>query len=333
MRCSSPSPRRGFTLIELLVVIAIIAILVGLLLPAVQKVREAAARATCQNNLKQLALGCMNYESARGTLPPGDSPGGSRGTWQVAVLPYVEQQALFDLYQGYNDSTGPAYNAAANLPVVQTTMKGFTCPSDPQAGKNPVGTTLITKHNYLVNFGNTVRRQFNPAYPAGCTGGSTVGAGGCVTFGGAPFQLNDASGGGPAQRPVKLLDIKDGTSGTLMAAEGLQGGPGDLRGMTWWGPAAAFHTYNVPNSSAADRLQSGACASQPELNLPCVPDLMTPTSAGGDNQLAARSRHTGGVNAARCDGSVKFYTNAISLQTWRGLGTANGGEVPGADAD
>ncbi|MBA4062927.1 MAG: prepilin-type cleavage/methylation domain-containing protein [Isosphaera sp.] len=321
------NPRRGFTLIELLVVIAIIAVLVGLLLPAVQKVREASARTTCQNNLKQVALGCMNYESTRGTLPPGDSHFGAFGTWQVAVLPYLEQQSLFNLYQSYNNNAGANYGSAANLPVVQQTLKPLTCPSDPQAGKTPHGGNMITKHNYLVNFGNTVRRQFRPTYPSGCTGGTTTGGtGGCVAFGGAPFRLNGTTGADNVQNPVKLADILDGTSGTLLAAEGLQGSTGDLRGMTWWGPAAAFHTYNVPNSSSADRLQEG-CVSRPELNLPCVPDT------NGDNQLAARSRHTNGVNAARCDGSVKFYTNAVSVQTWRALGTTVGGEVPGADAD
>jgi prepilin-type N-terminal cleavage/methylation domain-containing protein/prepilin-type processing-associated H-X9-DG protein len=318
--------RRGFTLIELLVVIAIIAILIGLLLPAVQKVREAAARSTCQNNLKQLGLGCMNFESTYGNLPPGDSNVGAFGTWQVVILPFVEQDNLFRLYQNYNQSAGSTvinYANAANLPVVRTTMKGFTCPSDPGAGRNPFGSNLITKHNYLVNWGNTVRRQFNSSYPVGCTGGSTVGnAQGCVTFGDAPFRLNSPNGTTNIQNPIRLLGITDGTSNTLMAAEGLQGGAGDTRGLTWWGPGAAFHTYNVPNSSAADRIQAGGgCVNQPLQNLPCVTDTL------GDNQLAARSGHSGGVNSVLCDGSVRFFTNSISLQAWRSYGTSSGGEV------
>jgi prepilin-type N-terminal cleavage/methylation domain-containing protein len=318
--------RHGFTLIELLVVIAIIAILIGLLLPAVQKVREAAARMSCSNNLKQIGLGVMNYESTYGYFVPGDSRFGAYGTWQVAILPYVEQDNIFRLYSNYNDTLNNGtnnYGSTANLPVVQQTIKMFVCPSDSMAGQNPFGTNLITKHNYLVNFGNTVRRQFNSAYPTGCTGGSTVGnTAGCVTFGGAPFKLNAPNGTTNVQQFGRISEITDGTSNTLMASEGLQGGAGDTRGMTWWGPGAAFHTYNTPNSSAADRIQTGGgCLNQPIMNRPCVID------SAGDNQLAARSGHSGGVNAVNCDGSVRFYTNSVSVQAWRSLGTTTGGEV------
>jgi prepilin-type N-terminal cleavage/methylation domain-containing protein/prepilin-type processing-associated H-X9-DG protein len=318
--------RIGFTLIELLVVIAIIAILIGLLLPAVQKVREAAARMSCSNNLKQIGLGVMNYESTYGYFTPGDSRLGAYGTWQVAILPYVEQDNIFKLYSNYNDILNNGtnnYASTANLPVVQQTIKMFTCPSDSMAGQNPFGTNRITKHNYLINFGNTVRRQFNAAYPVGCTGGTTIGnTAGCVTYGGAPFRLNAPNGTTNTQQFVRITEITDGTSNTLMASEGLQGGLNDTRGMTWWGPGAAFHTYNVPNSSAADRIQTGGgCLNQPTMNRPCVIDT------AGDNQLAARSGHSGGVNAAMCDGSVRFYTNSITVQTWRSLGTTVGGEV------
>jgi len=316
--------RPGFTLIELLVVIAIIAILIGLLLPAVQKVREAAARAQCQNNLKQIGLACMNYESGYGYLPPSDSRLGAFGTWQVVVLPQMEQDNLFRLYLNYNETAGTAvsYSNTLNLPVTTKTMKTFTCPSDSLAGQFPFGSSLISKHNYAVNFGNTVRRQFNAAYPVGCSGGSTVGNNGCVTFGDAPFRLNLPNGTTVNQPRVTLNAIGDGTSNTLLASEILQGGSTtDPRGMTWWGPGSAFHTFNVPNSSAADRLQNGVgCASILPLR-PCILD------SAGDNQLAARSGHTSGVNAVNCDGSVRFFTNSISLQAWRSYGTSQGGEV------
>src|SRR5436190_5728089 len=104
-----PRGRQGYTLIELLVVIAIIAILIGLLLPAVQKVREAAGRSKCQNNLKQIAEGVHNYESANGQLIPGVGKGGCCwGTWQVAILPYIEQKGLYDIWVNFggNDTTG-----------------------------------------------------------------------------------------------------------------------------------------------------------------------------------------------------------------------------------
>lgn len=316
--------RSAFTLIELLVVIAIIAILIGLLLPAVQKVREAAARAQCQNNLKQIGLAAMNYESAYNYLPPSDSQSGAYGTWQVIILPQMEQENLFRLYLNYNQTagTGVTYSNTLNLPVTTNVMKIFTCPSDSLAGQNPFGTAKISKHNYVVNFGNTVRRQFNGTYPVGCAGGTTVGNAGCVSFGEAPFKLNSPNGTTVVQPRVTLVSISDGTSNTLLASELLQGGSTtDPRGMTWWGPGSAFHTYNVPNSSAADRLQTGVgCASILPLR-PCIID------STGDNQLAARSGHTSGVNAVNCDGSVRFFTNNISVQAWRSLGTSQGGEV------
>jgi prepilin-type N-terminal cleavage/methylation domain-containing protein/prepilin-type processing-associated H-X9-DG protein len=338
--------RAGFTLIELLVVIAIIAILIGLLLPAVQKVREAAARLKCQNNLKQISVANMNYESTYGTFLPGISRSGCCwGTWQVPILPFIEQEPLFKLYvgfggQGYSApmSAVPRYNAGSNATVSGTRIATFTCPSD-----TPGAVGSITLQNYVLNAGNTSFYQIE--IPIGCTGGSVTSTT-CTTFGGAPFgwyaDSATASAGGDSSpvdytngdpatgklgRPRKVGEITDGTSNTLMASEvnqGNQGSGADYRGFSWWGGAAGFTAYSLPNSTDQDVLTGAGCNSTPP-NAPCT----TTSTATRPRMQVARSRHTGGVNVALCDGSVRFAQNGINVATWRALSTASGGDLLG----
>ena len=343
-----PRLRRGFTLIELLVVIAIIAILIGLLLPAVQKVREAAARTKCQNNMKQIALANMNYESAYGTFLPGVSRTGCCwGTWMIPVMPFMEQDNLYKFYINFggNDSTGPRYAASPNSKTSTTRLTSFQCPSD--TPHNWAGGSF-TMHNYVLNAGNSNFYQVNT--PVGCTNGSPTGANGCVTFGGSPFGWyedpatlaagGDASppnytSGNPAQglsgKPRRISQITDGTSNTLCVSEVIQApsGGNDIRGFTWWGGAAGFVTYQTPNNSAAtDVMTGGTCGNQPSTPpFPCT----TNSTATLPRMQLVRSRHTAGVNAALCDGSVRFISNGISLTTWRALGSSQGGEVLGSD--
>jgi len=340
--------RRGFTLIELLVVIAIIPILIGLLLPAVQKVREAAARSTCQNNMKQIALANMNYESAYGTFLPGVGQNGCCwGTWMIPILPYMEQENLFRNYTNFGglDYSGGRYGAdtgtgspSGNNFVASTKLKTFLCPSD---------TVQIwgtrTKHNYVLNAGNTTFFQTN--LPLNCTGGTTTGSsGGCVSFGGAPFgwyensdQSGDSTvpynGGAPPAgpdknagkmgRPRKVTDITDGSSNTLAVSELLAGRGDDLRGFTWWGGGAGFTTFSVPNTTEDDVITGGICVPTTNPRMPCT-DVSTMTRA---RLLSARSLHTGGVNTSLCDGSVRFVRDSISVQIWRAAGTSQGGET------
>jgi len=339
-------PRSAFTLIELLVVIAIIAILIGLLLPAVQKVREAAARMTCSNNLKQISLANMNYESAYGTMLPGVGKAGCCwGTWMMPVLPYMEQDNIFRGYTNFggNDSTGLRYAAGTNTIASTARLKTFTCPSDTPT--TFAGGTL-TMHNYVLNAGNSNFYQVNT--PVGCTGGDTIGTNGCVVFGGAPFgwysdpaalaaggdaSPPDYTAGNPALgqmgKPRTIVSISDGTSNTLCASEVIQAPSkgDDIRGFTWWGGGAGFTTYQTPNnSSATDVMTGGGCGTQP--SSPPFPCTTTSTTTLPRMQLV-RSRHTGGVNAAMCDGSVRFVANSVDIAAWRSAGSAQGGEVIG----
>lgn len=298
--------REGFTLIELLVVIAIIAILIGLLLPAVQKVREAAARMECQNNLKQLGIGMHAYHDANKGLPPRMGPSGCCwGTWVVLILPFIEQN---NLYKGYvnwggSDATGPRYGAGVNVQVCNKRLSVLTCPVD----KTNEPFSGLTNNNYAVNLGNT-----SAAQQATLNG---------VVFGGAPF--NTAKVNSP-RKGVFIPQIIDGASNTMMVGEVLQGQNSDLRGFIWWGDAAGYSTYLPPNSTAPDVIYTtGYCNNQPTKNLPCtgVPTATNPS------MFASRSRHQGGVQTCLCDGSVRFISDTVDINVWRAMSTSEGSEV------
>ena len=308
--------RRAFTLIELLVVIAIIAILIGLLLPAVQKVREAAARAKCSNNMKQLGLGHHMYHDTNNNLIPMMSPSGCCwGTWTVLMMPFVEQDNVFKLYQNWGGTdtvnsnfpaagvagTFPRYAAAPNSTnVTGRRYSVLSCPSDQD--NTPIGT--ITNINYVVNGGN----------------GSTYGAAGPAPL---PTPYSRGYGmfdGANRTRKIKLTDITDGLTNTIMMSEVLQGQGSDLRGFAWWGDASAFSTYYPPNTNANDLIYTSVyCNNQPLRNLPC--------SGAGGAHFSSRSRHTGGVNVTLGDASVRFITNNIDPVTWSNMGPGSDGSV------
>ena len=317
--------RVGFTLIELLVVIAIIAILIGLLLPAVQKVREAANKTTCQNNLKQTSTAMHNYHTALGALPPGDAFVGSHGTWLHYTLPYIEQEALARQYTnlGCSDcpATGsnlPTVTTAVNLPVSKTSVKTQVCPSDPNI--RAAKPSDYGYHNYVVNWGNTHRNQDKLRNPYTAIPLPAF----YQNFNGAPFTYSPNAQTQKKYDRFRLQDISDGTSQTLLASECLQGvlaggGTTDYRGWTWFGPTAMFTTFTIPNSATADVLQfANYCNNLPDQGLPCT--------QGADYALAARSKHAGGVNVALCDGSVRFVTNNINPTNWSKLGSSRDGE-------
>ena len=324
--------RGGFTLIELLVVIAIIAVLIALLLPAVQSAREAARRAQCINNLKQIGLAMHNYASVQDSLPPGWK-GCCWGTWLIYVMPYVEQQALYNCwnFSGNNVwSPGGVYDSPfryggdANLTVSSTRVSAYYCPSD-GGNNNLIGGASwpVTSQNYVVNFGNTSATQDTSL-------DGVIFRGAPFTDIGSPVTAIYGSSNSPAATGgiIRLSAITDGLSNTLITSEVVVGQGFDLRGFSWWFEGAAFEGYLSPNSTSPDMLQSiGYCNYPFQGNPPCTeaPSILSITNA-------ARSRHPGGVNVGMGDGSVRYVKNTVNLLSWRAMSTTQGNEVISSDS-
>ena len=275
-----PGRRRpGFTLIELLVVIAIIAILIGLLLPAVQKVREAAARISCANNLKQISLAALDYESAVGTLPPGQNSTTYMGTLAY-ILPYIEQGNVYNQIPASLFSSNPpgpwwnyVYGGAASYHI-----KSFECPSDTP---------------YAAQTGVFAYTQFSPysyggTYFAGAN--QPLGASNYVPNAGALGKTGTGydKWAGPylAQSATKLTTITDGTSNTIAFGE------------TLGGTSQGTRDFYYPWIAAPP--------------MPAAWDLTTPTS-----WVTYGSKHTGGiVQFAFCDGSVRGLRSIGPSTPW-----------------
>jgi prepilin-type N-terminal cleavage/methylation domain-containing protein/prepilin-type processing-associated H-X9-DG protein len=307
--------RSAFTLIELLVVIAIIAVLVGLLLPAVQKVREAANRMKCQNNLKQIGLALHSYHDSQHSFPPSRDSLGNSG--HSRLLPYLEQDAL---YKSINFNA--RYDDPTNAVPLGTTVNVFLCPSDVNA-PIPAG---LAGNNYRANEGTS------------------------LAFGYGPDETQNASlppPNGPffENSKYRMADILDGTSNTAAFSEHILG---DFTNAIATEQADTFWPKTYP--ATPDEAMSMCMAIDwTDLQYQRISTVGAPWLRGyhsttsyyhsappgfrscmfppGRIMTTANSRHTGGVNVLLCDGSVRFVSYNVDLLAWRALGTRNGGEV------
>jgi prepilin-type N-terminal cleavage/methylation domain-containing protein len=308
-------PREGFTLIELLVVIAIIAILIGLLLPAVQKVREAAARAQCQNNLKQIGLALHNYHDANQYLPGNLRPsatGTVRARWVTYLLPYFEQD---NVLRNYNQNLN--WSDPANLPYTSLRLKVLECPSVPNAGRQDGApetnwAPVVATGDYSAIYG--VDPQL-------------------VSLGYAAV-----AGDGAVSKTQKLRfgDFSDGLSNTLHVTESA-------------GKPSVYRLGKVVGAYPNPRLNGGGWC-RPASEIPALfgttadgvtsPGPVAVNAANGVTQAAypdpvygvdgtgqVYGFHSGGVVALRVDGSVHFLRQSVDIRNFAALVTRNGGEV------
>jgi prepilin-type N-terminal cleavage/methylation domain-containing protein/prepilin-type processing-associated H-X9-DG protein len=330
--------RAGFTLIELLVVIAIIAILIGLLLPAVQKIREAANRMKCSNNLKQMGLAAHNYEGTHGVLPPiqGKRPtaGSSLPSLQAIILAYVEQSNKYNQFDFNQDVNSSVANRPARLQDVPI----YLCPSDPSTAVYTDG-GAAGRCSYMGSIGATADMRDS---------GTPMGG---------PFNAPYPATVGIESQGKSFAGIPDGLSNTAMFAEVMRGTLASTAGTAVHSHTTAFISASVLANNNDGRAQSQCNNSggtrvhytghQYYRNLPFTTayshtlpinwNRLVPGGVGqkfncGDagffrGHIAASSYHSGGVNVCRADGSVAFYRDSLDFDVWRALGSAANGEV------
>ncbi|MDO4585341.1 MAG: DUF1559 domain-containing protein [Planctomycetia bacterium] len=309
---STPAKSAGFTLVELLVVIAIIGMLVGLLLPAVQQAREAARLMQCANNMRQIALAMLNYESGQRTLPPAytESTEQTRETYKIPyatlnglvfILPYIEQQAIydqFDLTKNWNN-TSKNSSGVSNSDAYKQEIAGFKCPTTPQRGdyaSDYAANTAIQSTAGAIAAkikDGTIQDRSTPHY-------------GYWESALSPWCWNTWYGVNYLAKPRPISEIRDGTSNSMLYFEdcgrpylykkGVYQGTNNAGGEKWADLEAFYHAHCVPFQNV-------------------------------NNSNETYSFHTGGCNTSFCDGSVRFISDSIDLDTYVSLFTCKAGDL------
>jgi prepilin-type N-terminal cleavage/methylation domain-containing protein len=339
-----PSLLSAFTLVELLVVIAIIAMLIALLLPAVQAAREAARRMQCTNHQKNLVLALHNYHDTNSNLPYGGVPwnetarDGGSGTfryeshsWVSRILPFIEQNALYEGLN-FNDLVGNGMSMPGHRNFRFAIISILDCPSDKQVVAEGTNNDWgLRRDNYVVNMGNTDLGGYN-----GGTDSSSPISDTALKYGGAPFGIGKFSD--PTARTgynrfiAGFVDITDGTSNTIALSEVVvpkettnQGSVGIPR----FSNGAGFTAFYVPNS-LYDHLARKCYDAK---SLRTKGECTTPWGEVDSNHwdyhfsvITARSMHSGGVQTALLDGSVRFVSQTIDVDIWRAAATSHGDE-------
>jgi prepilin-type N-terminal cleavage/methylation domain-containing protein len=314
------SLRPAFTLVELLVVIAIIGVLVALLLPAVQAAREAARRAQCLNNIKQVGLACLSYESSYGQLPPGygwfrNPPGANVANepewpWSARIFPYVEQQAAFDTIDW---ELNPGFSHRQLFPALAVRVPTFECPTDPGAALRWNETGACSNDgkthgriSYAGNFGGGQMEETNRRRPR------------------VPGVFGHNYG-------ARIGEILDGTTNTLLLSELIVGQGCTVRGVHTYDEGPVFMVDYGPNDPTPDLVRwcDPEDSHRTNFTAPCLHGSGNQGTLGQLNMIlhTSRSNHIGGVMTAACDGSARFTAETIDIDVWQALGTPDGQEV------